>query len=146
MAVVNRQDAKAAKSAKDFFEPSTVLDDLAYAVIGAAIEVHRWLGPGYFESVYEDALAYELELRGLSFQRQVPFILEYKGRTVGKGRIDLLISNELIVELKSVEQIAPVHRGQVITYLKGTGKHLGLLINFNVAVLKLGIHRIIATP
>lgn len=69
-----------------------------------------------------------------------------RGRTVGKGRIDLLVGDELVVELKSVEQIAPVHRGQVITYLKGTGKHLGLLINFNVAILKRGIHRIIATP
>jgi len=146
MAVMNRQDAEPAEAAKVLVEPAARLNGLAEAVIGAAIEVHRLLGPGFPESVYEEALAWELETREIPFARQVPFAVDYKGRRVGQGRIDLLIDNELIVELKSVEQIALVHRGQLLSYLRATRKHLGLLINFNVALLKRGVQRLVASP
>ena len=124
-------------------EPDGELDRLAHEVIGAAIEVHRHLGPGYLESVYEEALAIELGLRGISFQRQVPIAVIYKGKTIGEGRLDMLVGGNLIIEIKAVETLAPVHKAQVISYLKSSGFHLGLLINFNSAVLKDGIKRII---
>jgi GxxExxY protein len=124
-------------------EPSQELDRLARAVIGAAIEVHRALGPGFLESVYEEALCVELELLGIPFARQQPVSVNYKGRAIGEGRIDLLVGGILIVELKAVEELASIHSAQVISYLKMTGHHLGLLINFNVPVLKDGIKRII---
>jgi len=119
-------------------EPSAELDRLANAVIGAAIEVHRVLGP-----VYEEALAVELELRGIPFARQIPAAVDYKGHAVGEGRLDLLVGGKLVVELKAVEALAPIHSAQVISYLKATGHELGLLINFNVALLKEGIRRIV---
>jgi GxxExxY protein len=124
-------------------EPSKRLDRLARAVIGAALEVHRHLGPGYLESVYEEALAVELGLRGLSFVRQKPFGVSYKGHEIGEGRLDLLVGDELLVELKAVEALGPIHKAQEISYLKATDLHLGLLINFNVPVLKDGIQRIV---
>jgi GxxExxY protein len=124
-------------------EPSQEVDRLARAVIGAAIEVYRVLGPGFLESVYEDALCVELELRRISFARQQPVAVSYKGHEVGEGRIDLLVGGMLIAELKAVEELAPIHSAQVISYLKMTGYQLGLLINFNVPVLKDGIKRII---
>jgi len=119
------------------------LEDAAHRVIGAAIEVHRNLGPGFLESVYEEALAVELELQGIGFARQVVFAVDYKGRSVGEGRLDLLIVGELIVELKAVESFAPIHMAQVLSYLKANKKRLGLLINFNVPVLKEGIKRVV---
>jgi GxxExxY protein len=124
-------------------EPSKRLDKLARAVIGAALEVHRHLGPGYLESVYEEALAVELGLRGVPFVRQKPFGVSYKGREIGEGRLDLLVGDELLVELKAVEALAPIHKAQVISYLKATQRHLGLLINFNVSILKNGIQRVV---
>jgi GxxExxY protein len=126
-------------------EPTIRLDRLARAVIGAALEVHRHLGPGFLESVYEEALAVELSLRGVPFVRQKPFGLSYKGHEIGEGRLDLLIGDELLVELKAVEALAPIHKAQVISYLKATGCHLGLLINFNVPVLKTGIQRVVCS-
>src|SRR5574337_1997226 len=99
-------------------EPDKQLDQLAHAVIGAAIEVHRTLGPGFLESVYEDALCFELELRHIHYERQHIIAVNYKGRHVGEGRIDILVENRLIVELKAVEELAPVHTAQVISYLK----------------------------
>jgi GxxExxY protein len=116
---------------------------LSGLVIGAAMEVHRNLGPGFLESVYEEALCIELSLRRLAFQRQVPIGVTYKGHTVGEGRVDLLVANQLVVELKAVEVLLPVHQAQVISYLKATGHRLGLLINFNVPILKSGIKRVI---
>jgi len=89
-------------------EPSTELDDLAYAVIGAAIEVHRLLGPGFLESVYEEALCVELTLRGIRFARQLPIGVHYKGQKVGEARQDLVVDDSLVVELKAVESIAPI--------------------------------------
>jgi GxxExxY protein len=124
-------------------EPDKEVDDLARQVIGAAIEVHRHLGPGYLESVYEEALAIELDLRGLPFERQKPIGVDYKGHVVGQGRLDLLVGDRLIVELKAVDTFAPIHRAQVISYLKATGLHLGLLINFNVQLLRDGVQRIV---
>lgn len=122
-----------------YTETDSTLDNLAHQVIGAAIEVHRRLGPGYLENVYEAALAVELALRGVSFERQKLFSLHYKGQ----GRLDLLVEEQLVVELKAVDMLAPVHKAQVISYLKATGLKLGLLINFNVSVLKQGIKRVI---
>ena len=136
---MNRQDAKSAKRE----EPSEELDRLAYAVIGAAIEVHRLLGPGFLESVYEGALCVELQQRGIPFVRQPVVAVTYKGQRVGEGRIDLLVGNALIVELKAVEKLTSIHSAQVISYLKMTNQKLGLLINFNVPILKEGIKRII---
>lgn len=117
-------------------------DALTQQVIGAAIEVHRALGPGYLESVYEEALSHELDLRSIPHERQTPITITYKGKTVGDGRVDLLVSCRLIVELKAVDEIAPIHTAQVISYLKATRRHTALLINFNVSVLKEGIRRI----
>ena len=135
----NRQDAKDANRG----EPSEELDKLAYAVIGAAIEVHRVLGAGFLESVYQQALGVELHLRRIPFISQAPVAVNYKGASVGEGKLDFLVGNSLIVELKAVENLAPIHNAQVMSYLKMTGHQLGLLINFNVPILKQGIKRII---
>lgn len=126
-------------------ELDQVTEDLAFKIIGCAIEVHRVIGPGYLESVYENALAVELARQGLSFERQVAVSVEYKGVDVGAGRIDILVEGRVVLELKSIEQFAPIHQAQVISYLKATGLKLGLLINFNTEVLKDGIRRIVLT-
>lgn len=111
-------------------------------IIGAAIEVHRILGPGLLESVYELCLKQELQERGLIVSNQVAFPLLYKGKAVGKTFvIDLLVENRVVVELKSVDALLPIHEVQLVTYLKLTGKKLGLLINFNVPLLNMGIKR-----
>ena len=135
----NREDAKDAKM-KELGEE---VEQLAYGVIGAAIEVHRVLGPGFLESVYQQALGVELHLRRISFIPQAVVAVNYKGASVGEGKLDFLVGNSLIVELKAVENLAPIHSAQVISYLKMTGHQIGLLINFNVPVLKNGIRRII---
>ncbi|NMG05745.1 GxxExxY protein [Brasilonema sp. UFV-L1] len=135
----NRQDAKNAKKR----EPSEEVDRLAYAVIGAAIEVHRLLGPGFLESVYHQALEVEFRMRGIPYMSQHPVSVNYKGHSVGEGKLDFLVDDVLIVELKAVENLAPIHESQVISYLKMTNHSLGILINFNVPVLKQGIKRII---
>ena len=115
---------------------------LTEAIIGAAIEVHSQLGPGLLESVYEECMCEELRLRGLPFRCQIELPVVYKGReTGGKYRIDLIVANEVLVELKSVERVLAVHEAQLLTYLRLTGKRVGLLINFNVAVLHRGIMR-----
>jgi len=119
------------------------VEEAANKVIGAAIEVHKQLGPGYLKSVYEEALAVELTIRGIPFARQVVFALDYKGHKVGEGRMDFLVDSCLVVELKAVEGLAPIHTAQTISYLKTTKHHLALLINFNVPVLKNGIKRLV---
>ena len=124
-------------------EPNERLDGLARAVVDAALEVHKVLGPGFAESVYEEALAVELSRREIPFERQVPLTVNYKGFCVGEGRADLLVGGELIIELKSVELLAAVHVAQVISYLKAFERPLGLLITFNVALLKNGIRRVV---
>jgi GxxExxY protein len=126
-----------------FFEPDERLDSQTRAVVDAALEVHRVLGPGFTESVYEEALAVELSRRAVAFQRQVPLAVKYKGFCVGEGRVDLLVGGELIVELKSVGQLAAVHVAQVISYLKAFHRPLGLLITFNVKLLRSGVRRIV---
>jgi GxxExxY protein len=126
-------------------EPEKRTDEMAHAVIGAAIEVHRQLGPGFLESIYEEALCVELTDREIFFERQKEISVLYKERPIGKHRIDLLIGQSLIVELKTVEALADIHKAQVISYLKATRLSLGLLINFNVPILKNGIQRVIYT-
>jgi len=118
------------------------LNEITRAIIGAAIEVHRQLGPGLLESSYRECLCRELLLRGIDFEREKPLPLEYKGIHLGCGyRVDLLVANSVVVEIKSVEALAPIHEAQLLTYLRIGGWRLGLLINFNVAVLKSGIRR-----
>ena len=124
-------------------EPSPELDALTRETIGAAIEVHRELGPGFHESIYEEALCQALTERRISFARQVPIPICYHARPVGQYQLDLMVDGQLVVELKTVSQILPVHVAQVISYLKATGKPLGLLLNFNVPVLQAGIRRVI---
>jgi GxxExxY protein len=124
-------------------EPGEQVNQLAHAVIGAAIEVHRLLGPGHAESVYEEALCIEFQLRSIPYERQKLVHIVYKGTRVGETRLDILVGGLLVVELKSVETLAPVHMAQIISYLRATSNKLGLLINFNVAVLKDGIKRVI---
>lgn len=134
-----RQDAKNAKKR----EPSKELDILAHEVIGAAIEVHRLLGSGFLESVYHQALRFEFEMRGIPHKFKHPVAVKYKNHQVGEGELDFLVGDLLIVELKAVERLAPIHEAQVMSYLKMTKNSLGLLINFNVPLLKEGIKRII---
>ena len=141
----NRHDAEDAKEGRDL-EPPHRLDRLAHQVIGAALEVHRALGPGYLESVYEEAMRVELRRQGIPHVRQARFGTIYKGEVVGEHRIDILVDDELIVELKAVDALAPIHTAQVISYLKAGALQLGLLINFNVPVLKQGIRRVIWNP
>jgi GxxExxY protein len=124
-------------------EPDRETDALAHAVIGAAIEVHRHLGPGFLESVYEEALCVELRLRKIPFERQRPTKVEYKGTYVGEGRLDLLVDDRLIVELKAVRDVTPTHKAIVISYLKATERTLALLINFKVTRLKDGVQRVV---
>ena len=117
--------------------------ELSGDVIGAAIEVHRALGPGLLESAYELALERELTLRGHAVERQKPVSLEYKGTTLGDGfRIDLLVDDRLLLEIKAVEGLLPLHDAQLLTYLRLTGRRVGQLINFNERTLKEGIRRV----
>jgi GxxExxY protein len=111
-------------------------------IIGAAIEVHRNLGPGLLESAYEECLRHELHLRGLDFKRQVALPLLYKGLKLDCGyKLDLIVQDQVILELKAVEKLLPIHEAQLLTYLRLTGKRVGLLINFNVPLLTQGIVR-----
>lgn len=108
-------------------------------VIGAAIEVHRALGPGLLQSVYEECLCYELHLQGIGFERQIPLPVEYKGVKLDCGyRLDLIVENVVIIEIKCLEHVLPVHEAQLLTYRKMTGKRVGLILNFNVSVLTRG--------
>ena len=124
-------------------EPSDELDFIAKRTIGAAIEVHKQLGPGYLENIYEEALAIELDSRNIKYQRQHEVTIQYKNINIGNGRLYLLIENKLVVELKTTDSLLPIHQAQVISYLKATNLKLGLLINFNTPLLKQGIKRII---
>jgi GxxExxY protein len=118
------------------------VNELTYETIGAAIEVHRALGPGLLESAYKECLCKELSLRGVNFRKEVPLPLVYKGYELDCGyRIDVLVAEMVVVELKAIDAIAPIHQAQLLTYLRLGGWRAGLLINFNVAVLKDGILR-----
>jgi GxxExxY protein len=118
------------------------LNDLTKSVIGAAIEVHRALGPGLLESAYEICLCRELNLREIQFRRQVPIPVGYKGVKLDCGyRSDVIIEDSLLLELKAVDALLPIHEAQLLSYLKLTGLNVGLLINFNVELLRDGIRR-----
>jgi len=121
------------------------IEDLAFAVIGAALEVHRELGPGLAEIHYKKAMSQELTLRGIPHALEAEVDVLYKGVAIGKTRIDLLVNEMLIVELKVADSLTQVHRSQAMMYLKLKGLPLALLINFNVAILKDGIKRVINT-
>ena len=119
-------------------------DALSHEIVGAAIEVHRYLGPGLLESAYEQCLAHELSQRGIAFELQKPVPVQYKGVKLDCGfRLDLLVGNLVVVEVKAVERLAPVHTAQVLTYLKLTGCKLGILLNFNEQRMADGIKRIV---
>ena len=117
--------------------------DLTEKVIACAIEVHKGLGPGLLEAAYEEAMCIELEDAGIPFERQVELAALYKGRPVGEYRLDLVIDDRVIVELKAVERLDPVFQAQLLTYLRISGKLVGLLINFNSRLLKDGIKRLV---
>ena len=118
--------------------------DVTQGIIAAAMEVHRSLGPGLLESAYEECLCHELTLRGITFSRQVTLPLEYKGVQLDCGyRMDLVVSDVVVVELKCIEKILPIHEAQLLTYLRLTGCKTGLIINFNTPLLKDGIRRLV---
>jgi GxxExxY protein len=120
------------------------LNALTDRIIGAAIEVHRQLGPGLLESTYEVCLQHEMETRGLHVRKQVALPIVYKGIQLDEGyRIDLLVDEQVVVELKAVEQILPVHEAQVLSYLKLSGRKVGLLLNFRAVLMKDGIRRFV---
>jgi len=119
-----------------------ILEELTEEILGAAIEVHKILGPGLLESAYEECLCHELKLRGLQFRRQVDLPVEYKGLKLDCGsRLDIVVEDAVILELKCAERIEAVHQAQLLTYLKLTGKKVGFILNFNVPVLRDGIVR-----
>jgi GxxExxY protein len=127
-------------------EADPELDQLTEKIIGACIEVHKELGPGLTENFYQEALCRELDLRGISYQKQVPISVMYKGAQIGKTRLDLIVAGQVILELKSCEALNAVHRAQLICYLQVTRLKVGLLVNFNVAMLRDGIKRVVRTP
>ena len=127
------------------FEPDPVLSRLTFEVIGAAMEVHSALGPGFLEAIYEEALCVEFKLRRIRFERQVAVPMKYRGFDVGLARLDLLVEDRIIVELKAVEALSRVHTAQLVAYLKAKRLPLGLLINFNATHLRNGIRRVVNT-
>jgi GxxExxY protein len=126
-------------------EPSALLDELARRFLAVAGEVHRQLGPGFAEAVYENAVCIELSRHGIPFARQVTMPITYKGEPIGEVRVDLVIADRLIVELKSVDALATVHTAQVLAYLRATSRQLALLVNFNVPKLPFGTKRVVLT-
>lgn len=123
-------------------DPDLLFRDLTESVIGSAIEVHRVLGPGLLESAYEECLCHELRLRRISFERQVELPVEYKGVRLDCGyRIDLVVENCVVIEVKCVEHLLPIHEAQLLTYLRISGRRVGFLINFNSSVLRRGLIR-----
>ncbi|MDP8235891.1 MAG: GxxExxY protein [Candidatus Erginobacter occultus] len=119
-------------------------DSLTREIIGAAIEVHKHLGPGLLESIYEECLCHELELRGILFERQKPIEISYKDlRAAFDFRIDLIVDNSVVVELKAVKELHPIYEAQLLTYMKLSGYKKGLIINFNVPLLKDGLKRMV---
>lgn len=119
-------------------------NEISYKVIGTAIELHKTIGPGLLESAYENALSYDLREQGFSVKQQVPMPFVYKGVKQDIGyRVDLIINNKVIIEIKSIEALAPIHFAQTLTYLKLSGLKLALLINFNCEILKDDIHRMV---
>lgn len=119
-------------------------NEIAYKIVGASLELHKAVGPGLLESAYEFALAYDLRNMGLDVKQQIALPFKYKEINLDVGyRVDLIIENKVLIELKSIEKLAPVHYAQTLTYLKLSNLKLGLLINFNTKLIKDGIHRIV---
>jgi len=126
------------------FQPIPDEDErIAHAVIGAAIEVHRLLGPGFLEKIYERAIVHELGSRGFMVQPQREILVPYKEILISGQQLDLLVDERVIIELKAVDKLLPIHDAQLISYLKATGLRLGLLLNFNVKMMKDGIKRLV---
>ena len=120
------------------------MNQLSSKIIGAAIEVHKTLGPGLLESAYEECLCHELSIQGLLFEKQKPLSIDYKGKKMDCGyRLDIVVEKAVIIELKSCEKIEPIHKAQLLTYLKLSGLNLGLILNFNVPLMRDGIVRIV---
>ena len=120
------------------------INKLSSEVIGAAIEVHKTLGPGLLESAHEECLCHELSLQGMSFERQKPLAVTYKEKLLDCGyRLDIVVEKKIILELKSCEKIEPIHKAQLLTYLRLSGINLGLILNFNVPVMRNGIARVV---
>ncbi|MCC6681075.1 MAG: GxxExxY protein [Phycisphaeraceae bacterium] len=144
---MRHEGTKATKRKEVYMEPMKTLDEqlesLAHRVIGAAIEVHRTLGPGFLESVYEKALSHELQLYGIRHACQVPVKVNYKGVEVGEGRIDILVEDQIVIERKCADDHHAIFESQLISYLKAADLRLGYLMNFKSARLKDGIQRII---
>lgn len=137
---MNRQD----RQERQDVEPSQELDRVVRQIVDAAIAVHRNLGPGLLESVYERCLAYEIEKRGISVDRQVPIPIRYDDLVLETGlRLDMLAAQSVIIEIKAVDRLLAIHDAQLLTYLKLSGRTIGLLINFNVHRVKDGIRRLI---
>jgi GxxExxY protein len=133
----------AVNSVVETFQKEFPLKDITEKIIACAIEVHSTLGPGLLESVYEEALAHEFTLRGINYEKQKEINLKFKGKEIGRHRIDFLVENEVVLELKAVESMHKISDAQILTYLKAMSKRVGLLINFNVERLKDGIKRLI---
>ena len=122
----------------------TNMNQLSSKIIGAAIEVHKTLGPGLLESAYEECLCHELNIQGLLFEKQKPLPIVYKQKKLDCGyRLDIVVEKSVIIELKSCEKIEPIHKAQLLTYLKLSGLNLGLILNFNVPLMRDGIIRIV---
>jgi GxxExxY protein len=120
------------------------INELSNRITGAAIEVHKALGPGLLESAYEECMCHELTLRSLSYERQKPLPITFKGKKLDCGyRLDIVVERTIILELKSCENIEPIHKAQLLTYVKLSGLHLGLLLNFNTPLMRDGIFRIV---
>ena len=128
---------------KEFDAIPPLDEQLAKTIIGAAIEVHRELGPGFLEGIYRRALAYELSLQGVAIEQEKEIVVPYKDIRIPGQRLDLLVSGRIVVELKCVEEFAPIHQAQIISYLKATGLRLGLLLNFKTQLLKDGVKRVV---
>ena len=120
------------------------INQLTSKIIGAAIEVHNILGPGLLESAYEECLSHELSIQGVSFEKQKPLSVDYKGKKLDCGyRLDMVVENAVVLELKSCEKIEPIHKAQLLTYLKLSELNIGLILNFNVPLMRDGIVRIV---
>lgn len=128
---------------RSFSEKEYPLQELTNGIIAAAIDVHRQLGPGFLEKIYENAIALELEARGHKVERQLSYDVSFRGQVIGQHRLDLLIDDEVVIELKSVEALAKTHQAQLRSILKAANKRVGLLINFNQATLTSGVKRVI---
>jgi GxxExxY protein len=131
------------KALRQVGQPQRFDDPLTQKIIGCAIEVHRQLSAGLLESIYEEALVVEFDLQGIHYERQKKLPVRYKGRLIGEYRLDLLVADTVVVEIKSVERHDPVFEAQILTYMRLTGKHVGLLINFNSRLLKDGVQRFV---